>query len=50
MKEKKDEYKYLKEATPEKFQKMFVEWYLPAIKSEFLSLKDRIKKLERPGK
>ena len=50
MKNKKDEYKYLKEATPEKFQEMFVEWYLPAIKSNFFELEDRIKKLERPGK
>ena len=50
MKKKKDEYKHLKEATPEKFQEMFVEWYLPAIKSKFLELEDRVKKLERPGK
>ena len=50
VKEKKDEYNYLKEATPEKFQEMFVEWYLPAIKFEFIVLKDRIKKLEEKGK
>ena len=50
MKEKKDEYKYLKEATSEKFQEMFVEWYLPAIKSKFFELDNRIKKLESPGK
>ena len=53
MKEKKDEYKTLKEVTPEKFQEMFCEWYLPALKAEAHKLRElerRVTKLERPGK
>lgn len=46
MKEKKDEYKFLREATPEKFQEMFVEWYLPALKMEATKLRELEKKVE----
>ena len=46
MKEKKDEYKALKEATPEKFQEMFVEWYLPALRAEAHRLRELEKKVE----
>jgi len=46
MKEKKDEYAALKEATPEKFQEMFVEWYLPALRAEAHRLRELEKKVE----
>ena len=36
--------------TPEKFKDIFFEWYIPAIKSKFYFLEERIKKLEKPGK
>ena len=46
MKEKKDEYKFLREATPEKFQELFIEWYLPALKAEAHRLRELEKKVE----
>lgn len=47
---KKSENEWIKEMKSGKFQEMFIEWYIPAIKSKFFELEDRIKKLERPGK
>lgn len=47
---KKNKDEWLKELNSEKFQEVFIEWYLPAIKSKFYELEDRIKKLEKPGK
>lgn len=46
MSEKKDEYKSLKEATPEKFQELFIEWYLPALKAEARRLGELEKRVE----
>ena len=47
---KKDENEWIKEMKSEKFQEIFIEWYIPAIKSKFFELENRVKKLERPGK
>lgn len=47
---KKSTNEWIKEMKSEKFQEIFIEWYIPAIKSKFFALEDRIKKLERPGK
>ncbi len=43
--EKKDHNIWLKGLTTKKFQEVFVEWYLPAIRSKFFRLEERIKKL-----
>ena len=41
---------WFKGMTVEEFKEVFIEWYIPAIKSKFITLEERIKKLEKPGK
>ena len=49
-KETKSTTDWFKGMTVEEFKEVFIEWYIPAIKSKFRGLEDRIKKLEAPGK
>jgi len=49
-KKKKSQEKWLKEITLKEFRDVFVNWYLPAIKSKFYKLEKRLSKLESPGK
>ena len=49
-KKKKTTEEWLKGMILEEFNKVWIEWYIPAIKSKFYHLEERVKKLERPGK